>query len=44
MQNLECSSIEEVRKNIDSIDKQIVALIAQRDNKRLYYLKIVKEF
>jgi isochorismate pyruvate lyase len=30
MQNLECSSIEEVRKNIDIIDKQIVELITQR--------------
>ncbi len=30
MRNLECNSIDEVRKNIDSIDKQIVALIAQR--------------
>ncbi len=30
MQSLECSSIEEVRENIDSIDKQIVSLIAQR--------------
>ncbi len=30
MQNIECHSIEEVRENIDSIDKQIVSLIAQR--------------
>jgi len=30
MQNSTCNSIDEVRKNIDSIDKQIVALIAQR--------------
>ena len=30
MQNSACNSIEEVRKNIDSIDKQIVELIAQR--------------
>jgi len=30
MQNSECNSIEEVRENIDSIDKQIVELIAQR--------------
>ncbi|MEW6551188.1 MAG: GNAT family N-acetyltransferase [Campylobacterota bacterium] len=37
MQNLECNSIEEVRENIDSIDKQIDEPIAQRDNKRFQW-------
>lgn len=29
---MECKSLEEVRSNIDAIDKQIVKLIAERSN------------
>ena len=32
MEDVRCTSIEEVRQNIDSIDRELVALLARRGN------------